>query len=127
MGASVLVVDDDATLRTLLTAVFTGAGLRVLGAASAEEALDLLDADRVDLVVTDARMPGMNGAELTAVLRGRPETADVPVFLCTGSHVGEIIAAAEAAGVTGVLPKPMRPKELLAAVLPYVAETADPR
>jgi two-component system, chemotaxis family, chemotaxis protein CheY len=124
MGATVLVVDDDATLRTLLTAVFAGAGLRVLVAASGPEALVIADETPVDLVVTDAQMPGMNGAELLAALRSRPRYADVPVFLCTGSHVGDIVTAAEAAGVTAVLPKPMRPKELLAAVLPHVATVA---
>jgi two-component system chemotaxis response regulator CheY len=127
MRATVLVVDDDATLRTLLTAVFTGAGLQVVSAASAEEALALLDSSPVDVVVTDARMPGMNGAEFTAVLRERADTAAVPVFLCTGSHVGDIIGAAEAAGVTRVLPKPMRPRELLAEVLPYLTDGANPR
>jgi CheY-like chemotaxis protein len=120
MSARVLVVDDDPTLRTLLTAVFTGAGMHVVSAASAEEALAVLDGERVDIVLTDAQMPGMNGAELVTALRSRPATADVPILLCTGSHVGDIVAAAEAAGVTGVLPKPMRPKELLAAVLPYL-------
>jgi CheY-like chemotaxis protein len=120
MGATVLVVDDDATLRTLMTAVFAGAGLGVLSAASGAEGLTLLDGAAVDLVITDAQMPGMNGAEFVAALRARPRYADVPAFLCTGSHVGAIVAAAVAAGVTAVLAKPMRPKELLAAVQPYL-------
>jgi CheY-like chemotaxis protein len=121
MSRSVLVVDDDATVRALLTAVFSGAGLRVLSAAGGVEALDVLDGDSVDIVVTDAQMPGMDGAELVAALRARPDTADIPVLLCTGSHLGNVVANAQAAGVTGVLPKPMRPKELLAAVLPFVS------
>ena len=94
--------------------MFTGAGLSVHCAASGAEALALLDASPVDAVVTDAPMPGMDGAELVAALRARAGYADVPVFLCTSSHVGDLVAAAEAAGVTEVLPKPMRPEELLA-------------
>jgi two-component system chemotaxis response regulator CheY len=121
MSRSVLVVDDDATLRTLLTAVFSGAGLRVLSAADGLEALDILDGDSVDIVVTDGQMPGMDGAQLVAALRARPDTAEIPVLLCTGSCLGDVVATAETAGVTRVLPKPMRPKELLAAVLPYVS------
>jgi two-component system chemotaxis response regulator CheY len=125
MGASVLVVDDDATMRTLLTAVFTSAGLEVLAAPSAEAALELLAARHVDAVLTDGHLPGLNGVELVAVLRGRPVFADVPMFLCTGSAgSSSLLVDAERVGVTKVLPKPMRPRELLDAVLPYLPESA---
>jgi two-component system chemotaxis response regulator CheY len=124
VGATILVVDDDATLRTLLTAVFSSAGLRVLSAASAEDGLALLDGSTVDLVFTDGQLPGISGVELIRRLRSRSDLADVPMFLCTGSSGLTPIPDADAAGATRVLAKPIRPRALLDAVRPYLPESA---
>ncbi|WP_163616481.1 response regulator, partial [Klebsiella pneumoniae] len=62
--ATVLIVDDDAAVRTVLGALLTRGGSRVRQATNGKEALDILGDEPVDLVVTDLRMPKMGGMEL---------------------------------------------------------------
>ena len=106
---SVLVVDDERLIRWALAE-----GLRkdycVHTAASAEEALDLLGHLPVDLVITDLKMPGMNGLEFIDLLRRqRPETE---VFALS-AYAGEALAKELLArGVRGVLSKPFEMKHV---------------
>src|SRR6516162_3641274 len=88
---SVLVVEDDAALREALTETLSGAGLTVLAAADAQEALQLL-CDKIALVISDVQMPGKNGYELLgAIRRTHPY---VPVVLMTAyGTVSQAVAA----------------------------------
>ena len=67
----VLIVDDDATTRTLLTSMVTPMHPTVLAAADGFEAWEIVQADRPDLVVVDWQMPRMNGLELCMRIRNR--------------------------------------------------------
>jgi signal transduction histidine kinase/CheY-like chemotaxis protein len=79
---SALVVDDNATNRTVLRAQLTGWGMRCVDVASAAEALDLVRAGaRFDVAVLDMHMPDVNGAELATALRRLPGGHDVPLVL----------------------------------------------
>jgi len=87
-STTVLVVDDEALIRTLIARWLKGAGLGVVEAASGGAAMELLaDATRtIDVLVTDLAMPGMNGAELIAwAARHRPE---LPILCMTGHAEG---------------------------------------
>ncbi len=78
----ILCVDDEEIPRTLRAMVLTRQGFTVLSAASAAQALDLLDQHHVDLVLTDQMMPGMIGTELTKVVRAlRPQ---LPIIIVSG-------------------------------------------
>jgi signal transduction histidine kinase/CheY-like chemotaxis protein len=77
---TVLLADDDAAFRRVLTGLLDGLADRVLEAGDGREALALIAADRVDLVLTDLRMPGMDGATLLARL-----PAPVPAIIVTGA------------------------------------------
>jgi len=68
----VLVVDDDEGVRYTLRGVLEDAGLSVLEASSGREALGLLESQTVHLVLTDLRMPGMDGLEVLARVRETP-------------------------------------------------------
>ncbi|HNU83491.1 MAG TPA: response regulator, partial [Thermoanaerobaculia bacterium] len=72
MIPTVLVVDDDDGFRALLLDILRLEGYRLLAAASAEQALSLLERDRADLVLTDRRLPGLDGLELARRLRAQP-------------------------------------------------------
>ena len=77
----VLLIDDAPFFRNMLAPVLKAAGYTVTCTASGEEALALLDGGkRFDVVVTDLEMPGMDGFELAAAVRGDPRTASVPVI-----------------------------------------------
>jgi signal transduction histidine kinase/DNA-binding response OmpR family regulator len=77
----ILVVDDDANIRELLTQEFTEAGYAVATAADGRAAVQEVRRRRPDLVVLDVMMPEMNGFDVAAVLRNDPETADIPIVI----------------------------------------------
>jgi signal transduction histidine kinase/DNA-binding response OmpR family regulator len=77
----ILVVDDDANIRELLTQEFTEAGYAVATAADGRAAVKEVRRQRPDLVVLDVMMPEMNGFDVAAVLRNDPETADIPIVI----------------------------------------------
>jgi len=79
--ARILVVDDEANIRELLTQEFTEAGYQVTTAANGRDAIALVRTDRPDLIVLDVMMPEMNGFDAAAVLKNDPVTADIPIVI----------------------------------------------
>jgi signal transduction histidine kinase/DNA-binding response OmpR family regulator len=77
----ILVVDDEANIRELLTQEFTDAGYYVSTAVNGREAIAKVRADRPDLVVLDVMMPEMNGFDVAAVLKNDPATMDIPIVI----------------------------------------------
>jgi two-component system chemotaxis sensor kinase CheA len=78
---NVLLIDDAPFFRNMLAPVLKAAGYTVITAASAEDALALVDGGRsFDVVITDIEMPGMDGFDLALALRGNPRTADMPII-----------------------------------------------
>ncbi len=112
MKPNILIVEDEEKLRRVIQLHLTGAGYDVTQAASAEEALPL--APRADLILSDLRLPQMNGLELLALLRR--QNAMAPVILMT-AH-GSVGAAVEAmkAGAADFLEKPFGLDHLSAIV-----------
>lgn len=89
-GERILVADDDATSRKLLTRILTRAGFECIQAPDGIEALKLLHADPPSLLLLDYDMPGMDGAEVLKLLRkdGNAAIAQIPAIMLTG-HGGE--------------------------------------
>lgn len=95
--ASILVVDDESSMRFLLRLAFEVAGHKVEEAPDGQAAAERLDAGLLpDLVVTDFMMPRMNGGELIARLRRDPATARTPVILVSASPGSERQTEADA-------------------------------
>jgi DNA-binding NtrC family response regulator len=110
----VLVVDDEASLLLTLEANLDMAGLQVCTAANAKQALELLNQQSFDLVLSDIRMPGISGVELFRLARQlQPAT---PVVLMTAYTIEALIDEAIEAGAFTVLSKPFDPEEALAVV-----------
>src|SRR5678815_6061788 len=80
-----LVVDDEPEFRELMVRRFTQVGWRVQGAATGEDALDLLSRREFDVAVLDMMLPGMNGLELLAKIKAGP--TDCEVVMLTGQAV----------------------------------------
>jgi CheY-like chemotaxis protein len=108
LRASILLVDDDEAVREITAAVLEDLGYEVSEAESAHAALDALEKGaRVDLLMVDFAMPGMNGAELTReVAQRRP---GLPMLLLTGYADPR---AVEAVGEERIVLKPYRNEEL---------------
>jgi CheY-like chemotaxis protein len=118
--AFVLVVDDEKDVRDLLADILIRAGHTVEKASSGVGALDLLDGDaRVDLLLTDIVMPGLNGFNLARMVRERRPTTRV-LYLTGYSERLEIMRDNGVRFGT-VLLKPIRAKELCAAVAKALA------
>ena len=79
---SILVVDDELLIRDLLYDFFTGQGWNISIAESGEKALEILRANKIDLVLTDIKMPEMDGLTLTS--RVKETHPDLPVVVMTG-------------------------------------------
>jgi DNA-binding NtrC family response regulator len=121
----VLVVDDDAPVREALVAMLDDAGYRAVPAADAEAALRLLEVTAVDVVLTDIRMPGLNGLDLLAAVKRHHPAIDV--VLITGYGDGHTAYTAWRRGAVRLLAKPVTPADLRAALAGPVLSARDAR
>lgn len=116
MSKRLLVVDDEPNLLRAVAACLKAEDYEVSTARSAHEALMQLAETVPDLIISDIRMPGMDGFKLARQLRGAPRTALVPiVFLTARDETADRIEGFRA-GVDAYLTKPFEPEELIAVV-----------
>jgi class 3 adenylate cyclase len=115
-AVTVLAVDDQPANLRLLDAVLTPRGHRVLTASSGAEALALLAAEEIDLVLLDIVMPEMDGHEVCRRIRATPATEFLPVVMITASGSEQRLAALES-GADDFITKPFEQSELRARVL----------
>jgi two-component system chemotaxis response regulator CheY len=117
MARNVLVVDDSASMRALVSGTLKGLGFQTTEAGNGQEALDCIKTMRtVDLIVTDLNMPVMDGITFVQNVRRLVALKYVPVLLLTTETRTEHKEKAKAAGATGWLTKPFDPKQLTAVV-----------
>ncbi|NUO49484.1 MAG: sigma-54-dependent Fis family transcriptional regulator, partial [Polyangiaceae bacterium] len=113
-GRTVLVVDDDLALGKVLVGLLSQAGFAAQHVRSGEEALTTFGASAYDLVITDLRMPGMDG--LTLVRELKRIASDVPVILLTAHGSIPIAVEALRAGAADFLTKPFDREEIVYTV-----------
>lgn len=114
--ASILAVDDSASIRGLVSSVLKSAGHQVHVANDGMHGLEVAKKERVSLVIVDVNMPRMNGLELVSALRKEPHYARVPILVLTTETSAEKKSQAKAAGATGWLVKPFKADSLTATV-----------
>ena len=116
MSKRLLVVDDEPNLLRAVAACLKAENYDVSTARSGNEALMQLAESVPDLIISDIRMPGMDGYKLARQLRGSPRTALVPiVFLTAKDETADRIEGFRA-GIDAYLTKPFEPDELIAVV-----------
>jgi CheY-like chemotaxis protein len=118
--ATVLVVDDDPAVRMVAAAMLEREGYRILQAGSGSEALAIFEAERVDALLSDVQMPGMDGFALVRELRERHPR--LPIVLMSG-FLSEDSAAQTA---FPFLSKPFTPQALSAALRMVIASSSRP-
>jgi DNA-binding NarL/FixJ family response regulator len=116
MARRLLVVDDEAILLKAVAATLRAEGYEVTTARSAREALVSVNQTMPDLIVSDIRMPGMDGYELARILRSNARTALIPIIFLTAKGERKDRIAGFRSGVDAYLVKPFDPDELLAVV-----------
>ena len=116
MSASILAVDDSASLRMAIRIALTGAGYTVTEAVDGVDGLAKAGANRFDMIVTDLNMPNMDGLSMIRALREQPAWAGVPIIFLSTESDAEVKAQAKAAGATGWLVKPFDPNRLIEVI-----------
>jgi CheY-like chemotaxis protein len=104
-GSRILVVDDSEDERILQVRLLSKAGCVVLEASGGREALDVLEREAVDAVVTDVNMPGMGGFALTEAIRRSPRLRALPVIILSGAYTEDEQARSRVVGATACLNK----------------------
>ncbi|GJL66344.1 MAG: hypothetical protein NPIRA05_13150 [Nitrospirales bacterium] len=109
----ILIVDDYESGRHVLRARLEMLGYYCQEAGNGEEALNAIQSEYFDLVITDHNMPVMTGLELLQCLAERPETQRTPVIFVTGQLSNDLRDAALRAGASAILEKPYEDEELM--------------
>ena len=116
MAATILVVDDEKNIRRTLRMVLEGSGFNTLEASSAEQCLETLENNEVDLLILDVRLPKMSGIEALEKIRNEPETRRLPVLMVSGhASVAEAVQAVQL-GATDFFEKPLDRDRILVTV-----------
>jgi len=110
----ILVIDDEADVRSVVQRILRDVGHEVMCADCGETALRMMEKDKVDLIILDLRMPGIGGMETLASIR-RNNTS-VPVILLSGYITVAALTDAARLGLNDFLTKPFRMDELLTKV-----------
>ncbi len=113
-GRRILIVDDDRLNVRILTTILGPEGYELKAAHSGEEALELYESFRPDLVLLDVVMPGINGFDTCRALRTRHGDALAPVIFITAKSESDDVVEGLAAGGVDYLPKPFKAREALA-------------
>jgi diguanylate cyclase (GGDEF)-like protein len=112
----VLVVDDDADIRTVLALTLEHAGFEVLEATDGDRALEIIRVERPDVVLLDVMMPGRNGIEVLRELRTDARSANLPVLLLTARAQPQDAVSGLDAGADDYITKPFDGDEVVARV-----------
>src|SRR5215831_4990537 len=105
--AKALVVDDSKVVRVMFKRMLEARGLGVETAASGQEAIDHLKAHSTDVIFMDYMMPAADGFEVTSMIVANPQTASIPVVMCTANDTPNDRARAKVCGASGFLTKPI--------------------
>ena len=113
MTASILTVDDSASIRATIRIALTGAGYTVAEAENGAAGIEKANTGNFDLIITDLNMPVMDGLTMIETLRKMPAHTGVPIVFLTTESDDAMKARAKAAGATGWLTKPFDPEQLV--------------
>jgi chemosensory pili system protein ChpA (sensor histidine kinase/response regulator) len=114
--SKVLVVDDSLSVRSTLSLLMKDGGYEALTARDGVEAVDILDKEQPDIVLTDLEMPRMNGLELTSYIRKSERWKSLPVVMITSRTMLKHQQQAKEVGVNHYITKPFSEDEVLASI-----------
>jgi CheY-like chemotaxis protein len=113
---TILIIENEVSNRLLIERVLSTRGYRCISASNGQEALNMLDREYVDLILTDLSMPVLDGYRTTQLIRERPEMANVPIVAVTAYALNDESEAAMQIGCNEYLTKPFKPRQLLEVV-----------
>ncbi len=123
MGNNVLLVDDSSTMRKIVGRSLRQAGIEfdnIYEAADGLQALEMLEKETVDLVLSDINMPNMDGISFLREKANRPNMKNIPVFMISTETGDDIIGEAKSLGAVGAIKKPFTPDMVNAVLGPFL-------
>ena len=120
MSKTILIVDDSASLRQVVSIALTRAGYEVIEAGDGMEALTKLDGRKINLVVSDVNMPRMDGITFVTQMKANARYKFTPVIMLTTENGGDRMQQGKLAGAKAWIVKPFNPPVLLDAVAKLV-------
>ncbi len=116
MSKNIMIVDDSASLRQVVTIALTGAGYEVVEACDGSDALGKLDGRKFHLIISDVNMPNMDGIAFLKAVKLMPAYKFTPVIMLT-TEAGEARKQeGQAAGAKAWMVKPFQPAQMISAV-----------
>lgn len=106
---TILLIDDDPTMRKVYTVALAMAGLPTHIVSSAEEAAKILENHKIDVIVTDLMMPTFNGVDIIKAVRETDYTKHIPVLVFTSGGNMDLVEQAALAGATDIMQKHSTP------------------
>lgn len=123
MPHTILVVEDDAKNREMITTVLRSEGYTVMCAEDGKIGLALAESRCPHLILTDLNMPNLDGIAMIRTLRAQPELKNVPIIACTAHASGIATSEAINAGANHAACKPIGLSELLSLITRLLSET----
>lgn len=116
MTKRILIVDNEPHMQRLLEFTLRKSGATVVTAGSGEEALALLRAQPVDLMIIDYLMPGLDGFQVIQAIRSDATLRALPIIMMTSRGQTDVREAASGLGIAAFFTKPFSPTDLLAEI-----------
>ena len=116
MAKTIMIVDDSASLRQVVSIALKGAGYDVLEGCDGKDALAKLTGQKIHLIISDVNMPNMDGISFVRALKQLPGYKFTPVIMLTTESQEAKKQQGQAAGAKAWVVKPFRPEQMLGAV-----------
>jgi two-component system, chemotaxis family, chemotaxis protein CheY len=116
MAKTVMIVDDSASVRQVVTLALKGAGYEVIEGADGKDALGKLKGQKVHLIISDVNMPNMDGITFVKEVKKLPDYKFTPIIMLTTESQEEKKQEGQAAGAKAWIVKPFQPDQMLNAV-----------
>ena len=121
MAKTILIVDDSASVRQVVSIALKGAGYDVIAGVDGKDALAKLNGQRIHLIISDVNMPNMDGITFVAEARKLPAYKFTPIIMLTTESQEDKKRQAQAAGARAWVTKPFQPEQMLSAVAKLIA------
>jgi two-component system, chemotaxis family, chemotaxis protein CheY len=116
MSKTIMIVDDSASLRQVVSIALKGAGYNTIEACDGVDALKKLNGVAVNLIISDVNMPNMDGISMVREVKKLPAHKFTPIIMLTTESQADKKSEGQAAGARAWVVKPFQPQQMLAAV-----------
>ncbi|MEE9337021.1 MAG: response regulator [Methylococcaceae bacterium] len=116
MAKTILIVDDSASVRTVVSTALKGAGYDVIQGCDGKDAISKMTGNKIHMIISDVNMPNMDGIEFVKEVKKMPAYKFTPICMLTTESEASKMQEGKAAGAKAWIVKPFQPPKLLAAV-----------